>query len=192
MLKLVPFNPTWVTHDKIDIKAIYRRPKWREDEYGEQVRMRDERGLPLWDITTPLPVKQHSKWTAKGFEYITLADRESLRTAALHNTVLDAPGGSPVDWRTYDQHQTGGPWHLRRYMEGLETTTTLAADELRADVEKYGVEVVEQIRRRTEPGFRVPDHLRPEFQAQVAESLQTAKEVKAVKEPHTVKARVPA
>jgi len=160
MLKLVPFNQAWITHDKIDVHAIYRRPRYTKDDYGEDQReVHAETGEPTWDITSPLPVKQHSKWLAKGFEYVTVADRDSLRRAALHRTVLDEHGEA-CDWRVYDQHQTGGPWNLRRYMEGLSSTTTLANDQLRADVEKYGPETVENIRRRYEPGFRVPDHLR--------------------------------
>jgi hypothetical protein len=42
----------------------------------------------------------------------------------------------------------------------MATTTTRAADQLRADVERFGSDAVEAIRRGQEPGFTLPDHLK--------------------------------
>jgi hypothetical protein len=154
-LKLVPFNGTWINHDKIDLHAIYRRPRFVEDKYGEMQREVSKDGVPTWDLTGPLPVRQHNKWTAKGFEYITLANRESLYMAARTNTL---PPGKTI--QEYDQHQTGGPWNFRKYIEGEDAMMTLDAAQLKADVEEYGSAAVEMISRRTNPAFVLPENLR--------------------------------
>lgn len=154
-LKLVPFNPTWVQHDKIDVHAIYRRPRYVEDKFGEMQREHDRDGLPTWDLTGPLPVRQHTRWAAKGFQYVTLANRESLFIAAKYNTL---PEGTNA--REFDQHQTGGPWSYRRYLEGQEVALQAEAEQLRDDVAEFGSVAVETIRRRFDPGFVMPEHLK--------------------------------
>lgn len=159
-LKLVPFNANWVTHNKLDLHAIYRRPRFVEDKYGELRRDLDENGLPKWDLTGELPVRQHSKWVGKGFEYVTLANRESLIMAGRNGTIQHDADGNPVDWRTYDQHQVSGPWNYRKYAEGQEATTTLDAERLKGDVARFGWEAVEAIRQQTDPTFRLPDHMK--------------------------------
>jgi hypothetical protein len=151
-LKLVPFNSTWIDHDKIDIHAIYRRPVFAEDKYGEMERIYKD-GVPQWDLTGPLPVRSHTKWTAKGFEYVTLANRDSLRIAARFGTLS---GGTMQE---YDQHQTGGPWNFRRYIEGQETIVSDAIIELRQDVEEFGSDTVTRLRRRSDPTFTLPKEL---------------------------------
>jgi hypothetical protein len=153
-LKLVPFNDAWINHDKVDIHAIYRRPRFVEDEYGEMNREYKD-GVATWDLTGPLPVRSHNRWRSKGFEYVTLANRESLLVAARFNTL--PPGMRMQD---YDQHQTGGPWNYKKYMAGVQETTTIEAEQLKADVEKFGSEAVEAIRRQTEPTFQLPASLR--------------------------------
>lgn len=159
MLKLVPFNDSWVGHDKLDLKAIYRRPRWVEDAYGEMHREMTPEGLPAWDLTGPLSVKHHNKHRAKGFEYVTLADRESLHAAAAAGTIVEH--GVRVDWRAYVQDpRTNGPWHYRKYVEGQAVADTAAAAQLASDVERFGPDAVEAIRRQTDPSFRVPDALK--------------------------------
>lgn len=164
MLKLVPFNEAWVSHDKLDVHAIYRRPQREEDEYGEIVQKRGPHGEPLWDLTSPLPVRQHNRWRAKGYEYVTLANAPGIEAGGGLKYVRDAAragtliGGSPQDYA--QDPRTGGPWNLRKYLEGQAATDAAANDELRAMVEKYGVEAVEQIKRAADPAFRVPDALR--------------------------------
>lgn len=151
MLKLVPFHPTWINHDKIDVHAIYRRPHRVEDEYGEMMQKIDAEGIPMWDLTGPLPVKQHTRWSAKGYEYVTLADRDSLNTAGMFGTV--------ENYRQYDQHRSGGPWNYRLYAEGMKASSTIEADQLRDDVEMFGSEAVETLRKRTDLHFKLPPHL---------------------------------
>jgi hypothetical protein len=155
MLKLIPFNAEWITNSRTDLKAIYRRPQLQEDEEtGDMVQKRDANGQPLWDITTGLPVKQHVRWAAKGFEYITLANRESLNLAARTGTLI---GGTVRD---YDQHARGGPWNYRKYIAGQELAVSDAVDVVKADVERFGPEAAEEIQRRSNPGYRLPEGMR--------------------------------
>lgn len=154
MLKLVPFNDAWVGHDKLDIKAIYRRPRFTKDEFDQEIRETGPDGLPVWDLTGPLPIKQHNKWRAKGFEYVTLADRDSLNAAAKAGTLM---GGSVRD---YDQHQTGGPWNYKMYAATQSTVDNAALLQLRENVQRFGSEVYEAIRRDVDPRFTLPANLR--------------------------------
>ncbi len=161
MLKLVPFNSKWINHEKIDVHAIYRRPRYKEDEYGEKYRELDPKThLPTWDVTGHLPVKAHNVWLNKGYQYITLHSRNDLQVAAMHGTLLDAEGNATADWRQYDQHQTGGPWNYKKYMDGQTATNTLDADQLEADVNRFGSDAVEAIRRSTDKAFALPDYLK--------------------------------
>lgn len=168
MLKCVPFNDVWITHDQMDLHAIYRRPTFREDEYGERYLVPGQ-----WDLTGPLPVKSHNRWRTKGFEYVTLADRNSLRIAAQHGTVKLIDGVK--NWRDYDQHQTGGPWNYRKYAEGQKVDAVAqkaaadqAENELRAMVDKFGWEAVETIKQQADPGFKVPESMKPKRTKAVA------------------------
>jgi hypothetical protein len=173
MLKLVPFKQVWITHDKLDLHAIYRRPRWQEDAYGEMVREVSPDGLPLWDLTGPLPVKSHNKHLAKGFEYVTLADKASLMAAVQTGTI------DGHEAREYVQDpRTGGPWHYRKYIEGQAQAETDAAQKLREMVLKYGPDMVEEMKRETDPLYRLPDTLRNVASEPVA--VQAIKRGKAV------------
>jgi hypothetical protein len=99
-------------------------------------------------------VRQHTKWDAKGFEYVTLASRDSLRIAARFGTL---PAGTTV--ADFDQHQTGGPWSFRKYLEGQESMAQDAISDLRSDVEEFGSETVLKLRRRTDKDFKLPKGL---------------------------------
>lgn len=153
-LKLVPFHDQWPTHDKLDLHAIYLRPRYVQNKYGEDELERDEHGLQTWDITSPLPVRAHQKWLAKGMRYLTLADRGSLIDAARTGTLI---GGKVAD---YDQHQHNGPWNYRMYVEGLGETHSEELRQLLADIDEFGPDVVEKLRKRENPAFKLPDHLR--------------------------------
>lgn len=153
-LKLVPFNPNWVTHDKLDIKAIYRRPRYAVNDLDETVlEVDDVTGLPKYDLTTPLPVRHHNKWTGRGFIYVTLADRESLRAAA-------AAGSIDGDPRQYDQHQTGGPWNYKLYLRNEAEESKQRLLELASTVQRFGSAAVEEIRRQSDPAFELPPYMR--------------------------------
>jgi hypothetical protein len=165
MLRLVPFNMSWVTNDRIDVHAIYQRPRYKQDEYGDWHREYDANGMPTWDLTSPLPVKSHNKWVQKGFRYVTLANRDSLVRAAETGTLQ---GGS---FRDYDQSQAGGPWNYRKFKESQQDTDSAELEKLRVEVAKYGAEAVESIRQSTDPEFRLPDSLKGEPKKGKAEKV---------------------
>lgn len=152
-LKLVPFNPSWVQHDKLDIKAIYKRPRFRTNEFDEVEPELDEKtGQPLYDLTGALSVRHHNKHASKGFVYVTLADRSSL--------VAAGEAGTIPNWREYDQHQQGGPWNYKLYLAGQEEAQDLAAAALEDQVKRFGSEAVLAIRREVDPKFQLPAKLR--------------------------------
>lgn len=170
-LKLVPFNASWINHEKLDIHAIYLRPSRVEDEYGDRVQARGPDGQPLWDITGPLPVRQHNVWEAKGFKYLTLANAVGpeggagyLMVAARNGTLA---GGSVRDYA--QDPRTGGPWNLKKYLEGQVDTATEGLAQLERDVLEFGSIAVEKIRRRVDPGFTLPPHLRDRQPGEVPE-----------------------
>ncbi len=176
MLKLVPFSSAWVGSSKLDLKAVYRRPRWTMNEFDESVQVHDVDGAPVWDLTTPLRVMDHNKHLAKGFEYLTLATRDDLIKAAKAGTV--------ANWREYDQHQTGGPWNAKMYMAGAKLADTALMQQLRDQIRKFGWETVEEIRRQSDPSFRVPEVLKQPLEAQpVAEADPVEKRAYRKREP---------
>jgi hypothetical protein len=153
-LELVPFSAAWINHDKMDLHAIYRRPRFVQDEYGEWQREFKD-GAATWDLTGPLPVRSHNRWIAKGFEYVTLANRGSLAVAHHYGTL---PEGRTVE--SYEPVKGNGPWNYRRYAEGMAQAATRDAEQLREDVLRFGSDVVQHLRRRENPQFELPPELR--------------------------------
>ena len=150
-MRLVPFNDVWVSHPKLDLHAIYKRPRFAQGEYGESVRERTADNVPTWDITAPLPVRQHQRWLAKGFEYVTLATRTDLARAAQVGTVDGAPAAFLA--------RNGHPWSWPDYVRQARAEQDGTLEELRRDVAKFGALAVETIRRRNDPNFRLPPDL---------------------------------
>ena len=157
-LKLVPFNPLWVTTTGasgaflLDIKAIYRRPQ--KTRLGDIVT--DAAGLVIWDLTGGLPIQHHAKWTARGFQYVTLADRASL--VAVSRPELAEQGIAPLrDWQSYVQDRfTEGPWNGALYLQDLAEERAAQIAALTDAIQKYGAEAAEQIEQRSTPGYRIP------------------------------------
>jgi len=115
---------------KHDGKAIYRRPNG--------------------DLTAGLPMRGHQRWVAKGLQYVTIADPESFNIVAPH---LENPE-QYICGRDGDGRKT--PWNVALYLKDVASLQESADAELKALVEKYGVEMVESIK-----GVKVPDHLKP-------------------------------
>lgn len=154
VFKCVPLNPSWtIAGTKLDLKAIYRRPRRRVGEYDEIIQERGEDGLPLYDLTGPLPLRRHSDWAAKGYEYVTLADRDSLTKVA---GSLRADGHNPAE---FDQHPVLGPWNPKLYLATADKIDRAKVSKLRALVEKLGSEAVLDVRRATDPTFNLPPEL---------------------------------
>lgn len=110
--RCVPFNPEWVTNNKLDIKAIYRRPvRDPNDPFRRQVVID---GRPQWDLTGALPVLRHADWLREGMEYLTLADIDSLRKVRgwLISQGLEA--------KEFQQNpHTLGPWRAESYLQSV-------------------------------------------------------------------------
>jgi hypothetical protein len=129
----VPLNPAWTVDTKLDMHAIYARPNG--------------------DLAT-LPLRRHHQWTAKGFSYVTLADAESFKIAV---PFLSAHGYDPQAF-VCGIDGDGRPtcWNVQAYLANQKVHQADAEAELKALIDKFGVEQVEQIK-----GIKVPDHLRP-------------------------------
>jgi hypothetical protein len=133
-LKCVPLNPDWVGNTGLDMRAIYRRPSG--------------------DLTTALPLRRHNQWQAKGFEYVTLADAESLKLAA---PWLMSQGKNPQEFVAGYTNEGSTPWNVAKYLEGVQVADATAADELKTLIAQFGVEAVEKI-----TGKPVPERVKAE------------------------------
>lgn len=154
VFKCVPLNTQWtLPGTKLDLKAIYRRPRRRVGEYDEIIQERAPDGLPLYDLTAGLPMRRHSDWIAKGFEYVTLADRESLEKVAAY---LRADGLNPADFL---QHPQLGPWNPKLYLATDEQADRVKLNALETMVEEFGSAAVLAISRKDNPNFALPAHL---------------------------------
>lgn len=152
VFRCVPFDDDWITNHKLDLKVIYRRPV-RDEWTGEQ-KLDPVTQLPRWDLTGPLPVRRHHQYLRKGFEYVTLADWQSLKDAS---PALMAKGFDPRD---YVMDRRSGPWNDQFYLTSQVQVDSKAMDVLRAMVDKHGSEAIEESRRMTDPAFQLPPHLR--------------------------------
>lgn len=142
MFKCVPLNHAWTADTKLDIHAIYKRRNG--------------------DLMT-LPMRGHAKWMAKGFEYVTLADAESFKVAIPFIRSLG------VDHREFicgiDGTGRDTCWDVEQYLANRGVETAAEDAEIKGLVEKYGVELVEQIK-----GTKVPAHLKPEAKKATAKA----------------------
>lgn len=127
----VPLNPAWCDATKLDLRAVYQRPNG--------------------DLTTGLPLRAHSKWLAKGFAYVTLADAESFAIASRY---LRADGKNPQDYVV--GHENGQPtcWNAQAFLATQQVQQSDADQEIRDLIAEFGVQTVERIK-----GISVPAHL---------------------------------
>lgn len=154
VFKAVPFDEAWIASDKIDVHAIYRRPIL--DDLGEQAV--DKNGVPQWDLTGGLPVRRHYDWRRKGFEYVTLADGESLAKVA---PLLRKQGLNASDFIMLRNRVVGAtPWNPALYLASQQSVDRAQFDQLRTLVERLGSDVVLEVQRASNPGFQLPAHLR--------------------------------
>ena len=149
--RAVPFQQGWITAEKVDAKAIYRRP--HRAPITNDVTL-DAHGRPCWDFVA-LPVRRHNDWLAKGFDYVTIADAESLGMVA---GTLKALGLDP--WSFVMDPRTNSPWHADLYLRTLAQDTGDEHARLRSLVAVHGSDMVEQIMQASNPAFVLPVVLR--------------------------------
>lgn len=149
--KPVPFLGVFYSDQKLDLKAIYKRPR-RDGHYNY---VRGANGRIQWDETGPLPLRRHADWTAKGFEYITLADAESLRAAS---RALLENGYQPREFVC--DPRTDSPWNHEAYQRYVGQDDSAELAELRHQIDQFGLEAVVAIRKAADPSFALPLELR--------------------------------
>lgn len=157
--KCVPFDKNWgLPSTKLDLKAIYRRPRRTVGEYDEVVQERGPDGQPLYDLVGPLPVRRHSDWLAKGFEYVTVVAVPGAEDHAWGQVAasLRAKGLDPKD---YIQHPQLGTWNPKLYLATADQVDLDKFAELRALVEQLGSATVLQVKRSDDPTFTLPKSL---------------------------------
>lgn len=136
----VPFDEGWAYSDKLDLKAIYRRPRLHPIT---GVQLTTATGVLAWDLVGGLPVRRHQDWLRKGFEYVTLADLESLRNVAPY---LRQAG---LDPQSYIQSRRPlGPWDAALYLADVQASEAADAAEVAAQVKQFGAEAVQALRGR--------------------------------------------
>lgn len=137
-MELVPFcSELTGSETKLDLKAIYRRP--------------DPNGITL---TSPLPLRRHKDWAAKGFEYVTLSTLGELGEAA---PLLRAKGFDPLTMRNcYDRN---GHFDIPKYLQEARATDAAYLADLQAKVDKFGAEAVVEMMRIGNPAFTLPEGL---------------------------------
>jgi hypothetical protein len=147
VFKPVPLQVVLQASAKVEMKAIYRRLRRTVGAFDEEILEIGEDGLPLWDLTTPLPVARHNDWIKKGFEYVTLADRESLDKVAPFLAVQEPP----LNARDYLQHPHFGAWNPKLYSATAAEGDRQAVRDLFKLLDEFGQATVEQIR-----GTKIP------------------------------------
>lgn len=160
----VPLQVVLQAAVKNDLKAIYRRIRRTVGAFDEEIVVTGDDGMPLWDLTTPLPVARHNDWMKKGFEYVTLADRDSLDKVAPFLAIQDPP----LNVRDYVCHPHFGAWNPKLYAAVAAEGDRAAIGELFRLLDQYGVQTVEAIR-----GTRLPPAVLAAWKARQPKTTST-------------------
>lgn len=175
-LKCVPLVPEMHgSSSRLDLKAIYRRKK--TDNFGAPIL--DAQGREQWDLTAGLPLRRHDDWIRKGFEYITLADEQSLIDA---RGVLHANG---IDWQVYanQDRRTRSPFNAAIYQEDARSNHEQYVAELRRLIAEIGAEAVLAVKRSDHPGFQFPPEVQAEVDAAAMETPRRGRRAQAEQVP---------
>jgi len=138
----VPFQESWIASEKVDAKGVYRRPH-RAAITNDIVT--DAAGVVQYDYSI-LPVRRHNDWLGKGYEWVTIADAESLGMVA---GSMRAQGLNPRDYIM--DPRTNSPWNPAKYAADASQHAQDEHARLKALVEKHGVEATEDILGRPLP-----------------------------------------
>lgn len=154
-MQMATFNPMWITSDKLDVRALYRRPAM--DARGQ--RRLDDAGRPAWDITSGLPVRRHNDWTAKGFEFLALATWADVLAC---RSSLEA-AGTDVAALVDSYESVGEPnrrgFRVSAYLAGIAHDATLAYGRLAELVREHGSDAVRDTMRASNPRYELPEAL---------------------------------
>lgn len=148
-LKCVPLlKGMFGAENSLDLKAVYRRRK--QTNWGEPIL--DEQGREQWDLCPGLPLRRHMDYLGRGYQYITLADEQSLIDA---KHVLAA---NNLDWREFanQEPRSRSPFNPDLYVAEAKASVDKTESELQAMVDQYGYDAVLAIKRQADPGFQMP------------------------------------
>jgi hypothetical protein len=170
-LKLVPWEPTWLDNQSLDLHAVWRRPA-RDRDF--QIMRDPDTGFVMWDVTTPAGIKNANRFRAKGMEYVTLATQEDVLLAS-RPEIADKgslPLGHParcarlgVDFEDINDYirqrvRGGGPWDVATYLQDEQIAREERLTRVKANVEKMGAEGAELFERQSDPGYVLPEALK--------------------------------
>src|SRR4051812_1121892 len=142
IFKCVPIDNSWhIAGTKHDLKAMYRRPRRSIGEFDEVIQERGPDGRPLYDLCGPLPLRRHSDWVAKGFEYVTVVAQPQLEGGGWP-VVAASLREKGLEPRDYLQHPQLGTWNPKLYLATADQADIDQFTALRALVEKLGSDVV--------------------------------------------------
>lgn len=181
-LQLIPWEPTWLAHQSLDIHAVYRRPQRRRNpETDSWDIIRDDEGLIQWDLTPGMTVRNHRNYTQKGMEYITLATSTDVVEASKPDLVDygaiplgQRPDRYPTeDPQAYIRQPSGvrGPWNVGVYLKDEAAAREERIARIRQHVIDQGPDYAEVYERQTDPEYVLPAKYR-EVAAQ-AEAVET-------------------
>lgn len=148
-MKTVPLDPRWVNSEKLDLLAVYRRPRL----HGiTKVRLSDDQGRPLYDYVN-LPIRRHQDWLGKGYSYVTLARVADLVSVGVRDPEVVKsykPHGEPEE-RTFE---------IQTFLAHADVAEDAEFARLKALVLKLGPDAVEAVMRHSDPTFVLPETLR--------------------------------
>jgi len=135
-MELAPFSEKWTgSETKLDVSAWYRR--------------KADKGFA---VVGPLPLRRHSDWSRKGFEYITLASAEDVSKVVGE---LQMRGVNLAELRKSYDHL--GHFKMAEYLKGEQQKDDAYLVELQAKVDKFGVDTVTEMMRMSDPDFVMPE-----------------------------------
>lgn len=134
-MELVPFSEKWTgSETKLDLQAWYRRPA--------------QKGF---SVVGPFPLRRHSDYTRKGYEYITLATAEDVSKVVGE---LQVRGVDLAALRRSYDHM--GHFKMADYLKTEQQKDDAYLVELQAKVDKFGAEVVTEMMRVGDADFVMP------------------------------------
>jgi hypothetical protein len=135
-VELVPFFDDWTGSETgLDLHAYYRRPG------------------PGVNLTTAIPVRRHRDYAARGWSYVSLASAADINLAA---AFLRARGIDPRSFAGSYRTDLGGAFDVALYAREAVAKEAEELVKLRAQIKKFGVEAVLELKRSDDPTYELP------------------------------------